>query len=189
MYYIRVVTEPVCLHFVHRPGEQRMATFGAAQAKWLLDEGHIVLAEFTEVAPNIGRKRYEILGEQSIEEIAELVEAQVELRECDFCREHADWIVNTRPFTLDTFQPGPGPMKRPVFACDDCATLVRHNAKDELLELALARQIAYARAHRTIGHTLVPFTDYQLKQQIRPMVRELVTKTFANRQGSPERAA
>lgn len=164
-------------------------SLGKTQAEWLVDNNYIKRAAVNDAT---GVNSYRAITGLTARQLNELVFAQPQLRECDFCRHRpSEWVVKTRRFKLEK-GPAPGPVggdERPIVACDVCARLISENAKSELIDRALTAQIDYAR--RQGGHlraVVLSNSDAKLRGVIAPMVREVVFGTFANRRGYPERA-
>lgn len=165
------------LYVIEDPQGETMAT-GERQLEWLHDQGHIYEVSRTDDAVFFRS------WQGTVQQLDALLKRNPDMRECDFCRESPCWnFINVRSFPLEF-----GPMKserweRPVFACDECATLVRQNMKPDLIERSIVQNIAYYKRTQP-----GPFpSDYELRRAVRQQLREFVNKVFANREGAPYR--
>lgn len=166
--------------------DERTMTVGEAQATWLRDQG--LLTEVQTGDPFVRMFRSEV----AVGKLNHLVFQQLELRQCDYCQVlGAPWEIPCRPFVLKT-GPAPGPLggpERPMVACSSCVELVRDNRKRELIDTIIEQAIKDAR--RKGGHLrkIVQSHSHEtMRRQIYPIAKEVVTATFANRQGYPRKA-
>lgn len=164
-------------HIIGSDGEK--AAFGPVQAEWLVGEGHARLVEVTGTSEQTEVRLYSSFS-KSAQELADLVEEQPHLRECDFCRRtDAPWNVNHRPFSI-TF-PGatqPTPMTRPMYACDECVRFIHNHDKRGLVEHAVRRAWEAAPVRMSLNRA---------REHAAPFIREVVYGTFATREGFPVR--
>jgi hypothetical protein len=181
---VSALERPVVLHWVVDSSGQG-AWFGDKQAAWLVDHGHVA-------APTVSGDRYEYraVDPDDSRAVAAIVEAQPDLRECDFCRQvPTRWEIQVRPFVLHVGPPETRPARvaRPMYACDVCAGYVERNDKHRLVEYSVASHVEYARAQGGYLEAVV-LTNPRgvLDAAIRPMVRETVFGMFANRRGRPQ---
>lgn len=155
----------------------RRVAFGELQADWLLEHGHI-----TGEPPLFKSCRLTAL------ELHDLVNAQPELRECDFCGlVPAEWLVPVRSFMLRR-GPTPGPFLRSVVACDVCVGYVRRRDRDGLIEYGIASRVEIARARGGELQQIVESHSWKvIKAHLTPIVGEFVRNALANVSGDPVR--
>lgn len=167
--------------------DERTMTVGEVQTNWLREHGF--LTEEVETGdPFVRLFRSEI----AVGQLNHLVFQQLELRECDFCRVlGAPWEIPCRKFTMTT-GPAPGPLggpERPMVACSSCVELVRDNRKRELIDRIIEETIKEARRRGGQMRKIVQSHSHEaMRRQILPIAKEVVTLTFANRQGYPRKA-
>lgn len=163
----------------------KRGSFGDVQSAWLQDQGIVERAGYQNTGPTTGIDFWRIVDDRPIEEISDLVTAQPELRECDFCSTiPAGWQIPVRPFEVRIV---PGPFKRPIFACDVCVPMVRAGDRDGLVERRIEAAISEGmRQGGAMAARMVAIPRAAIQQQVAPMVREFVDGVFANRTGDPE---
>jgi hypothetical protein len=161
----------------------KTVSFGARQARWLLQTGRVV-----PLGEQDGKNLYRAVDPPTALAVHALVLEQPELRECDFCRAVPTyWRVHHRPFDL-TQGPLAGRIERPMFACDVCARYIRSNDKKGLVEYVIASTVEYARAQGGyLGLVAETQPWWRVKEALTPMVREVVYGMFGHRTGPPER--
>jgi hypothetical protein len=171
--------------YIIEGSDGQCVALGPVQTMWLERGGFVERTEH----PELWRALHGLTHQQ----IHEMVLAQPELRECDFCREiPAGWRINCRPFAL-TLGPNAGARlggpDRPLFACDVCVRYVRENRKDQLVEYVIAATVEKA---KTLGDDPAARAARSqpwpvIKKHLAPTVREVVYGMFGHRIGFPER--
>jgi hypothetical protein len=165
------------------------AHFGPLQSGWLLEQHLVERTGYEGTGPASGIDYYRPIDGLTVFDVHERVLEQPHLRECDFCRATpAGWRIAMRaPFDL-TQGPTPGRFTRPAFACTECSELVRNHDKVGLIERAIVETVEYARNQGGALEAHVQgLTSQQIKVGLTPLVREVVTKVFANKRDEPER--
>jgi hypothetical protein len=176
------------VYVVHCADGQNVA-LGPAQIAWLVAEGHIVQAPDDQQAADVDLY---LCHSMTGLDLNDLVMSQPHLRECDFCRmQNCRWEVRCRPFTLEKGILAGSPFggkHRPVVCCDECQQLVRANRKFELIDRAIMGTLESARRGGGLAAAVVQSnTHMALRRQIEPLVKDIVTQTFHNREGFPVR--
>jgi hypothetical protein len=169
--------EEARLYIIEDQAGRRM-TVGKIQATWLEAEGHTEFTGYEQTSPRTGVNFYRSTS-LDVEALNELVLAERDLRQCDFCHaEEGPWRIRIRR----RFRSIAGPFKRDAFACPECAELIAVNRWDELVNRAVARLIRVA---RDLGQLDGAVSDARARQQIEPSVRAFAMGVRHNRDGYP----
>lgn len=163
-------------------------SFGDIQIAWLVERGAVELVESVTTSPLTKVNLHRARAGLTAAELAELVQAQPQLRECDFCRQlSAPWRIRCSLFDITTGE-FPGRFTRDGFACDACAELVRHRQKSQLISRAIRCTVQHAldRGGSIAAHTQ-SLTPTQVRRGLEPMVREIVNGIVGGQRGFPFR--
>lgn len=173
---------PKVLHVVV-PKDQRPVHLGQEQCAWLSEHGHVNYRGVTDTqhvydSPDL-----------TAAELDELVMTIPEIRACDFCqRIGAPYGMKVRPFRL-MLGPTPAEFRRDVAICERCEPLVRRNDRRALIEIGVegAKEKAVGMGGY-MAAVIKTNSNYRIRQQILPVVKEATEAMMRNRVGAPFRA-
>lgn len=160
----------------------KRGSFGNVQAAWLIEKGIITRSGYESTGPLTGIDYWRVVGDRTVEDVSNLVLAQPDLSECDFCSAiPAGWRIPVRVFEVRMV---PGPFKRPIYACDDCVTMYRAGDRHGLIERRIEAAVDQALAHGgAMAASVGAIPKKQIDEQLVPPVREFVEAVFSNQQG------
>lgn len=183
------MTEGVTQFYVVRDGDEKQATFGETQIRWLAEQGLIRQEEVRAAGPTTAVALYLVVGDETVFDIHERVIAEPSLSECDFCRaKPAKWRQPVNLFHIDLGPAESVPFGRDVFLCDDCQPLVTNRDRAALIERSMNATIDYALAKGgATEEYLSGLTRHQMKTKLFPRVRVWTMKVLGNRKGYAER--
>lgn len=170
---------PAVLHVVVA-SDQTPVHLGEEQCAWLVEHGH------ASYRGQHGEDTHLYDSDMTSTDLDALVMSTTEIRSCDFCqRMGAPWGMRVRPFHL-VLGERPGIFKRDAAICDRCEPLVRRNDRPALIEIGV--EGAKEKAVRMGGYMAAVIktnSNYRIRQQLLPLIKEFTTAILAHRDGPP----